>query len=57
MTVDQVIKIMHGNAANARKLIMAWPKSSARSANPVRWGSETMLDSAVITAPEKRDPA
>ena len=57
MTVENVIKVMHANAANARKLIMAVaPKlGPQREACPL--GVETMLDYALITAPDKRDPA
>ena len=48
---------MTQNAANARKLIMAVaPKlGPQREACPL--GVETMLDMALITAPDKRDPA
>jgi 5'-methylthioadenosine phosphorylase len=57
VTVDQVIKIMHDNAQNARKLIMAVaPKLGPdRTSSPD--GTDTVLDTALITAPEKRDPA
>jgi len=57
VTVDAVVKVMKGNAANARKLIMAVaPKlGPQRQACPL--GVETMLDMAVMTAPDKRDPA
>ena len=57
VTVDAVIKVMQQNAANARRLIQAVaPKlGPQRQACPL--GVETMLDMALITAPEKRDPA
>ncbi|HWA31741.1 MAG TPA: S-methyl-5'-thioadenosine phosphorylase, partial [Rhizomicrobium sp.] len=57
VTVDQVVKIMHANAENARKLVMTMaPKLGPnRVASPD--GTETVLDTALITAPEKRDPA
>ncbi len=57
VTVDAVVKVMHGNAANARKLIaaVAAKLGPERSACPL--GVETMLDMALITAPDKRDPA
>ncbi len=57
VTVDAVVKVMHGNAENARKLIMAVaPKlGPERQNSPL--GVETMLDTAVMTAPAKRDPA
>jgi 5'-methylthioadenosine phosphorylase len=57
VTVDQVVKIMHANAENARKLVMTVaPKlGPERVSSPD--GTETVLDTALITAPEKRDPA
>src|SRR6201994_2177098 len=57
VTVDAVVKVMRGNAENARKLIMAVaPKlGPERQASPL--GVETMLDNAVMTAPDKRNPA
>ena len=57
VTVDAVIKVMTQNAANARRLIQAVaPKlGPQREACPL--GVETMLDMALITAPDKRDPA
>jgi len=57
VTVDAVIKVMLQNGSNARRLIMAVaPKlGPQREACPL--GVETMLDMALITAPDKRDPA
>ena len=57
VTVDAVIKVMHANAANARKLIMAVAKKLGPERQLCPLGVETMLDMALITAPEKRDPA
>jgi 5'-methylthioadenosine phosphorylase len=56
VTVDQVIKILLSNADNARALIRhAAPKlGPERTNSPL--GIETALDTALITAPEKRDP-
>ena len=56
-TVDAVIKVMQGNAANARKLIMAVAPKLGPQRTPCPLGVETMLDMALITAKEKRDPA
>ena len=59
VTVEAVIKVMHQNAANARRLI----QQVAPKLGPDRTPStcpdhpETVLDFALITAPEKRDPA
>jgi 5'-methylthioadenosine phosphorylase len=57
VTVDAVVRVMHKNAENARRLIMrVAPKlGPQRQACPL--GVETMLDNAVMTAPDKRDPA
>ena len=56
VTVEQVIRILLSNAENARKLITrAAPKlGPERTNSPL--GIETVLDTALITAPEKRDP-
>jgi len=56
VTVEQVIRVLTANAENARKLIMA----VAPKLGPTRTPSpaiDTVLDTAFITAPEKRDPA
>jgi 5'-methylthioadenosine phosphorylase len=57
VTVETVIKVLLANAENARKLVMTVaPKLGwERKASPL--GVETMLDTALITAPEKRNPA
>jgi 5'-methylthioadenosine phosphorylase len=55
--VDAVIKVMTQNAANARRLIMAVAPKLGPDRQPCPLGVETMLDMALITAPEKRDPA
>ena len=57
VTVDAVIAVMKGNAANARKLIAAVATKLEPERTPCPLGVETMLDVAVMTAPDKRDPA
>jgi len=57
VTVEAVIKVMHANAENARRLIMAVAPKLGPDRQPCPLGVETMLDYAVITAPDKRDPA
>jgi 5'-methylthioadenosine phosphorylase len=54
VTVDQVIKVLTENAENARRLIArVTPKlGPQRKPSP---GIDTVLDTALITAPEKRD--
>ncbi len=56
VTVEQVIRILLSNADKARALIKrAAPKlGPERTNSPL--GIETVLDTALITAPEKRDP-
>lgn len=56
VTVDTVIKVLTGNAQNARKLVMAVaPRlGPERAPSP---GIDNVLDTAFITAPDKRDAA
>jgi 5'-methylthioadenosine phosphorylase len=56
VTVEQVIKILLSNADKARSLIkhVAPKLGPERTNSPL--GIETVLDTALITAPEKRDP-
>src|ERR1700743_770794 len=72
VTVDAVVKVMHANGENARKLIMTVAKNlgpvhnrpnllmnGAQRLGPVHKPSphiETVLDTAIMTAPRKRDP-
>jgi 5'-methylthioadenosine phosphorylase len=56
VTVDQVIKVLTGNAEKARRLVMA----VAPKLGPERLPSpdiDNVLDTAIITAPDTRDPA
>jgi 5'-methylthioadenosine phosphorylase len=57
VTVDQVVSVLNQNAEKARRLIIRLaPKlGPERTRSPL--GIETVLDTACITAPEKRDPA
>jgi 5'-methylthioadenosine phosphorylase len=57
VTVDQVVKILNGNADNARKLLKALAPLVGARRTPSPLGIETTLDTALITAPEKRDAA
>jgi len=55
VTVDQVIRVLTANADKARALV----KRAAPKLGPVRTpspGIDTVLDTAFITAPDKRDP-
>ena len=57
VTVEQVVKVLTGNAERARALVRALiPRIGApRGACPA--GCDRALDHAIITAPHKRDPA
>jgi len=55
VTVDAVIKVMQQNAANARRLIQAVAPKLGPERQTCPLGVETMLDFALITAPDKRD--
>lgn len=53
--VETVLKVMHDNAEKARALVIELAKllPAEREASPI----DTCLDFALVTAPEKRDPA
>jgi 5'-methylthioadenosine phosphorylase len=55
VTVDQVIKVLSANAENARRLVMRVAPMLGPERSP-RPDIDTVLDTAFITAPEKRDP-
>jgi 5'-methylthioadenosine phosphorylase len=57
VTVDQVIKVLVDNAEKARRLVMAVAPKLGPARTPSPLGVEHVLDTALITAPEKRDPA
>ena len=57
VTVDQVVKILTANADNARRLIARAAPKLGPERTPSPLGIEHVLDTAVITAYEKRDPA
>tara|TARA_R110000787_G_scaffold16622_75_gene52109 strand:- start:42064 stop:42939 length:876 start_codon:yes stop_codon:yes gene_type:complete len=54
VTVDQVIKVLLGNADNARSLVRQAAPKLAKLTEPR--APHTALDNAIMTAPEKRDP-
>ncbi|HEX3755622.1 MAG TPA: S-methyl-5'-thioadenosine phosphorylase [Rhizomicrobium sp.] len=57
VTVEAVMKVMAANRQNAQKLIMAVAPKLGPERQPCPLGVETMLDNAVMTAPDKRDSA
>lgn len=57
VTVDAIIKVLTSNAEKARALVKAVaPRLRGRAAPCVK-GCHAALDNAIITAPDKRDPA
>jgi len=57
VTVDAVLKVLDANAANARKLVCAVAVRLGPERQPSPLGIERVLDVALMTAPERRDPA
>jgi len=57
VTVDQVVKVLLGNADKARALVKAVVPELGKPRGPCPAGCDRALDHAIITAPEMRDPA
>ncbi|WP_135467678.1 S-methyl-5'-thioadenosine phosphorylase [Crenalkalicoccus roseus] len=57
VTVEQVVKVLFGNADKARALVRAVVPALGRPRGPCPAGCDRALDNAIITAPEMRDPA
>ncbi len=56
VTVDQVLRVLTANAENARRLIKRVAPKLGPERTPSPLGIEHVLDTALITAPDKRDP-
>jgi 5'-methylthioadenosine phosphorylase len=56
VTVQDVIKVLVGNAEKAKSLVAQLAKDFPREHEPCPIGSDRALDNAFITAPEARDP-
>ena len=56
VTVEQVIKVLHGNADKARSVVKDVLPRLAAPRGPCPAGCDTALQYALITAPECRDP-
>ena len=56
VTVEQVIRVLFGNADRARALIKRVAPMLGPNRTPSPLGIERTLDTALITAPDKRDP-
>ncbi len=57
VTVDMVVKVLFENAARARALVQAVVPMIGAPRGPCPAGCDRALDYAIITAPERRDPA
>ncbi|MBV9558793.1 MAG: S-methyl-5'-thioadenosine phosphorylase [Pseudolabrys sp.] len=57
VTVEQIIKVLMENATKAQRLVARLAKDFPREHEPCPIGSDRALDTALITAPEARDPA
>src|SRR6186997_3108903 len=56
VTVQDIIKVLTANADKAKRLVARLAKDFPREHEPCPIGSDRALDSALITAPEARDP-
>ncbi len=57
VTVEQVVKVLTGNADRARALVREVIPALSAPRGPCPAGCDRALDHAIITAPEKRNPA
>src|SRR6202035_3706812 len=56
VTVQDIIRVLTSNADKAKALVARLAKDFPREHEPCPIGSDRALDSALITAPEARDP-
>jgi 5'-methylthioadenosine phosphorylase len=57
VTVQDIIKVLLANAEKAQRLVARLAQEFPREHEPCPIGSDRALDTAIITAPEARDPA
>ena len=57
VTVQDIIAVLHANAGKARRLVARLARDFPPDHEPCPIGSDRALDTALITAPEARDPA
>jgi 5'-methylthioadenosine phosphorylase len=57
VTVQDIIRVLGQNADKAKRLVTRLAKDFPREHEPCPIGSDRALDTALITAPEARDPA
>ena len=57
VTVQDIIAVLNANAEKAKRLVARLARDFPREHEPCPIGSDRALDTALITAPEARDPA
>jgi 5'-methylthioadenosine phosphorylase len=57
VTVQDIIRVLTANAEKAKRLVARLAQDVPREHEPCPNGSDRALDTAIITAPEARDPA
>jgi 5'-methylthioadenosine phosphorylase len=57
VTVQDIIRVLNSNAERAKALVARLARDFPREHEPCPIGSDRALDSALITAPDARDPA
>ena len=55
--IQAIIKVLHENAENAQRLVARVARDLPREHQSCPAGSDTALEFAMMTAPDKRDPA
>jgi 5'-methylthioadenosine phosphorylase len=56
VTVQDIVKVLLENAGRAQRLVARLARDFPRTHEPCPIGSDRALDTAIITAPEARDP-
>ncbi len=56
VTVTDIIKVLTANAEKAKRLVARLAQDFPREHEPCPIGSDRALDTAIITAPDARDP-
>jgi 5'-methylthioadenosine phosphorylase len=56
VTVQDIVKVLTANAGKAKRLVARLARELPREHEPCPIGSDRALDTALITAPEARDP-
>lgn len=57
VSIEEIVKTLNGNSENARKLVAALPALLGPTREDCIHGCDHALEFAIMTAPEKRDPA